>query len=109
MLQFFQAGLRIASLHHWASWYSIFPPHFTTAIHDTYQGVRLVGRAARAVGVSNFGRRYVWGLSNGGTGDSPVVVLSLGYALGIWAPGELDAANVNLIVRCLSTQCLYSS
>lgn len=99
-MQFFQAGLRIASLHHWNSWYSLFPPHHTTALHDDYQAVRLLGRAARGVGVSNWGRRYVWGLADdAASGDESVVTLSLGYALTIWAPGELDHASLYQIVR----------
>jgi len=80
---FFQAGFLITSLHHWGSWFTLFPPWHELGRGDLRNSVRLVGKAAKAVGGDNWGRRYVF---EGGR-----VVVALGYSVTVWAqPMSLD-------------------
>ncbi|SCV75013.1 BQ2448_8042 [Microbotryum intermedium] len=74
---FFQSGFLITSLHHWGSWFTIFPPWSESGSGDLRKSVSLVGRAAKAVRGDNWGRRYV--------SDDGKVVVSLGYSISIEA------------------------
>lgn len=70
---FFQSGFLITSLHHWGSWFTLFPPWHESGSGDIRKGIALVGRAAKAVGGDNWGRRSVW--------EGGKVVVSLGYSV----------------------------
>ncbi|GAA5829150.1 hypothetical protein JCM3766R1_000995 [Sporobolomyces carnicolor] len=70
---FFQSGFLITSLHHWGSWFTLFPPWHETGMGDLRKGITLVGKAAKAVGGDNWGRRYVF--------EEGKVVVSLGYSV----------------------------
>ncbi|GAA5935472.1 uncharacterized protein JCM15063_001047 [Sporobolomyces koalae] len=70
---FFQSGFLITSLHHWGSWFTIFPPWHETGMGDLRKGITLVGKAAKAVGGDNWGRRYTF--------ENGKVVVSLGYSI----------------------------
>ncbi|GAA5937037.1 hypothetical protein JCM3775_001934 [Rhodotorula graminis] len=74
---FFQSGFLITSLHHWGSWFTLFPPWHESGQGDLRKGVTLVGKAAKAVGGDNWGRRYVF---EGGR-----VVVALGYSITVEA------------------------
>ncbi|SGZ31798.1 BQ5605_C042g12004 [Microbotryum silenes-dioicae] len=74
---FFQSGFLITSLHHWGSWFTIFPPWSESGSGDLRKSISLVGRAAKAVGGDNWGRRYVF--------EDGKVVVSLGYSISIEA------------------------
>lgn len=93
----FQSGFHVVSMHHWASWFTLFPPWHESGVGDLRKGVLLVGKAARAVGGDNWMRRYVF--------DGGKVVVSLGYSVVIHAtPVEHKelAASVRL---CLQFIC----
>ncbi|GAA5844194.1 hypothetical protein JCM11251_006713 [Rhodosporidiobolus azoricus] len=70
---FFQSGFLITSLHHWGSWFTLFPPWTETGSGDLRKGITLVGKAAKAVGGDNWGRRYVF--------EEGKVVVNLGYSV----------------------------
>ncbi|GAA6005934.1 hypothetical protein JCM10207_007280 [Rhodosporidiobolus poonsookiae] len=74
---FFQSGFLITSLHHWGSWFTLFPPWHETGAGDLRKGIALVGKAARAVGGDNWGRRYVF--------EDGKVVVALGYSVTVEA------------------------
>lgn len=59
----FQSGFLITSLHHWGSWFTLFPPWISSGEGDQRKGISLVGRASKNVGGDNWGRRY--GTSSG--------------------------------------------
>jgi hypothetical protein len=73
----FQSGFLITSLHHWGSWFTLFPPWMESGIGDQTFGIRLVGKASEAVGGDNFGRRYIF--------DEGRVVVVVGYSVTIYA------------------------
>lgn len=73
----FQSGFLIASLHHWASWFSLFPPWHESGVGDNWKGIMLVGEAAKAVGGDNWGKRYMF--------EQAKVVVSLGYSVVVHA------------------------
>ncbi|GAA5859839.1 hypothetical protein JCM8547_004350 [Rhodosporidiobolus lusitaniae] len=70
---FFQSGFLITSLHHWGSWFDLFPPWHESGAGDKRKGISLVGKAAKAVGGDNWGRRYVF--------EEGKVVVALGYSV----------------------------
>ncbi|CEQ42010.1 SPOSA6832_03781, partial [Sporobolomyces salmonicolor] len=70
---FFQSGFLITSLHHWGSWFTLFPPWHESGAGDLRKGISLVGKAAQAVGGDNWGRRYVF--------EGGKVFVSLGYSI----------------------------
>lgn len=70
---FFQSGFLITSLHHWGSWFSLFPPWHETGSGDLRHGITLVGKAAMAVGGDNWGRRYIF--------EDGKVSVNLGYSV----------------------------
>lgn len=69
----FQSGFLITSLHHWGSWFSLFPPWHESGSGDLRKGITLVGKAAKGIGGDNWGRRYVF--------EEGKVVVSLGYSV----------------------------
>ncbi|GAA5955944.1 hypothetical protein JCM10213_000075 [Rhodosporidiobolus nylandii] len=86
---FFQSGFQITSLHHWGSWFTLFPPWHETGSGDLRKGISLVGKASRAVGGDNWGRRYVF--------EDGKVVVALGYSVTVEAKAlsgdELDKSE----------------
>ncbi|GAA5988113.1 hypothetical protein JCM10908_002067 [Rhodotorula pacifica] len=74
---FFQSGFLFTSIHHWGSWFTLFPPWHESGEGDLRNGVTLVGKAAKAVGGDNWGRRYIF--------DAGRVVVALGYTVTIEA------------------------
>ncbi|GAA6043754.1 hypothetical protein JCM8097_006654 [Rhodosporidiobolus ruineniae] len=86
---FFQSGFLITSLHHWGSWFTLFPPWHETGAGDLRKGITLVGKAARGVGGDNWGRRYVF--------EEGKVVVALGYSVTVHAKAvpreELDKSE----------------
>ncbi|GAA6052081.1 hypothetical protein JCM3770_006621 [Rhodotorula araucariae] len=74
---FFQSGFLISSVHHWGSWFTLFPPWHESGAGDLRKGIALVGKAARAVGGDNWGRRYVF--------EDGKVVVALGYSVTVEA------------------------
>ncbi|GAA5976139.1 hypothetical protein JCM11641_003291 [Rhodosporidiobolus odoratus] len=70
---FFQSGFLITSLHHWGSWFTLYPPWHETGAGDLRKGITIVGKAAKAVGGDNWGRRYVF--------EGGKVVVALGYSV----------------------------
>ncbi|BGP56139.1 hypothetical protein JCM8202v2_003750 [Rhodotorula sphaerocarpa] len=74
---FFQSGFLFTSIHHWGSWFTLFPPWHESGQGDLRGGVKLVGKAAKAVGGDNWGRRYVF--------EAGRVVVALGYSVTIEA------------------------
>ncbi|GAA5861264.1 hypothetical protein JCM1840_003134 [Sporobolomyces johnsonii] len=70
---FFQSGFLITSLHHWGSWFTLFPPWHDSGAGDLRKGISLVGKAAQAVGGDNWGRRYVF--------EGGKAFVSLGYSI----------------------------
>lgn len=72
----FQSGFLITSLHHWGSWFTLFPPWIKSGEGDQTRGVKLVGRAAKSVGGDNWGRRYVFGDGN--------IVVVIGYSVTVY-------------------------
>ncbi|KAM0754798.1 hypothetical protein T439DRAFT_321844 [Meredithblackwellia eburnea MCA 4105] len=73
----FQSGFLITSLHHWASWFSLFPPWHESGNGDLRKGITLVGKASKAIGGDNWGRRYIF--------EDGKVVISLGYSIAVHA------------------------
>lgn len=84
---FFQSGFLFTSIHHWGSWFTLFPPWHESGAGDLRNGVGLVGKAAKAVGGDNWGRRYLF--------EAGRVVVALGYSVTIEAKAltEEDAAK----------------
>lgn len=84
---FFQSGFLFTSIHHWGSWFTLFPPWHESGAGDLRNGVGLVGKAAKAVGGDNWGRRYLF--------EAGRVVVALGYSVAIEAKAltEEDAAK----------------
>ena len=84
---FFQSGFLFTSIHHWGSWFTLFPPWHESGAGDLRNGVGLVGKAAKAVGGDNWGRRYLF--------EAGRVVVALGYSVTIEATAltEEDAAK----------------
>ncbi|GAA5868713.1 hypothetical protein JCM3774_003633 [Rhodotorula dairenensis] len=84
---FFQSGFLFTSIHHWGSWFTLFPPWHESGAGDLRNGVALIGKAAKAVGGDNWGRRYLF--------EAGRVVVSLGYSVTIEAKplSEDDAAK----------------
>ncbi|BGO99555.1 Multifunctional methyltransferase subunit TRM112 [Rhodotorula toruloides] len=86
---FFQSGFLFTSLHHWGSWFTLFPPWHESGAGDLRKGITLVGKAAKAVGGDNWGRRYVF--------EGGKVVVALGYSVTIEAKpltqAELDKSE----------------
>ncbi|GAA5823926.1 hypothetical protein JCM5353_007339 [Sporobolomyces roseus] len=86
---FFQSGFLITSLHHWGSWFTLFPPWHETGMGDLRKGIVLVGKAAKAIGGDNWGRRYVF--------EEGKVVVILGYSVVIekdpLTQGQLDQSE----------------
>ncbi|GAA6058934.1 hypothetical protein JCM10212_002886 [Sporobolomyces blumeae] len=70
---FFQSGFLITSLHHWGSWFTLFPPWHESGTGDLRKGISLVGKAAKAIGGDNWGRRYVF--------EEGKLLVSLGYSV----------------------------
>lgn len=70
---FLQSGFLITSLHHFLSWFTLFPPWHYSGAGDLRNGIMLIGSAAKLIGGDNFLRRYVFG--NG------KVVVHLGYSV----------------------------
>jgi hypothetical protein len=69
---FFQGGYRFTSLHHWHTWFSIFPVWHP--LHAQYEdSVMLLGKVAKAIGGENFARRYIF--------DQGRTLVSLGYSV----------------------------
>ncbi|KAK4696583.1 hypothetical protein P7C70_g8353, partial [Phenoliferia sp. Uapishka_3] len=85
----FQSGFLITSLHHWGSWFTLFPPWHESGAGDLRKGITLVGKASKAVGGDNWGRRYVF--------EDGKVVVSLGYSVTVHASAlsesDLDASE----------------
>ena len=54
----FQSGFLITSLHHWGSWFSVFPTWIESGTGDSRKGIMLLGKAGKHLGGDNFGRRY---------------------------------------------------
>jgi len=73
----FQSGFLITSLHHWGSWFTLFPPWHESGMGDLRKGIGLVGKAAKGVTGDNWGRRYVF--------EEGKVVVALGYSVTIHA------------------------
>lgn len=88
---FFQSGFLFTSLHHWGSWFTLFPPWHESGAGDLRKGITLVGKAAKAVGGDNWGRRYVF--------EGGKVVVALGYSVTIEAK-PLTQAELDKSVRC---------
>lgn len=89
----FQSGFLITSLHHWGSWFTLFPPWIESGTGDQTRGIVLVGRAAKSVGGDNWGRRFVF--------DDGKVVLVLGYSVSVYATSLTDrvlSASVSSIL-----------
>ncbi|GAA5968475.1 hypothetical protein JCM8115_006402 [Rhodotorula mucilaginosa] len=84
---FFQSGFLFTSIHHWGSWFTLFPPWHESGAGDLRNGVGLVGKAAKAVGGDNWGRRYLF--------EAGRVVVALGYSVTVEAKAlkEEDAAK----------------
>jgi len=87
---FFQSGFLITTLHHWASWYWLFPIwHPTIRDRDLRDSILLVGTLAKAIGGDNWLRRYVF--------DDGKVVVHLGFSIVIYAnkqtPEDLAASE----------------
>ncbi|BGP41044.1 hypothetical protein JCM10449v2_005013 [Rhodotorula kratochvilovae] len=74
---FFQSGFLLSSVHHWGSWFTLFPPWHESGMGDLRKGIALVGKAAKAVGGDNWGRRYVF--------EDGKVVVALGYSVTVEA------------------------
>lgn len=86
----FQAGFLTTSIHHWDSWYTLFPPWIEFGKGDTRKGIMLLGKVALAIGGDNFGRRLVW--------EEGRVVVSLGYSIVVhWK--KLDEEALDKLVR----------
>lgn len=71
----FQSGFRITSLHHWGTWFTLFPPWHESGSGDLRKGISLVGKAATAIGGDNWGRRYIF--------EDGKVMVTLGYSVTI--------------------------
>ncbi|GAA6002825.1 uncharacterized protein JCM10292_001320 [Rhodotorula paludigena] len=83
---FFQSGFLFTSIHHWGSWYTLFPPWTDAGVGDLRKGIVLVGKAAQAVGGDNWGRRYVF--------EDGKVIVALGYSITVEAtPLTFDELN----------------
>lgn len=54
----FSSGFLITSLHHWGSWFTIFPPWIESGTGDQTKAITLIGRASKNLGGDNWGRRY---------------------------------------------------
>lgn len=97
---FFQSGFLISSLHHWGSWFTLFPPWHESGMGDLRKGVTLVGKAAKAVGGDNWGRRYVF--------EDGRVVVALGYSVTVEAKplsmGDLDKSVRRALAPCPLSQ-----
>lgn len=74
---FFQSGFLITSLHHWASWFTLFPPWHEMGLGDVRKTIKTIGMASKLLGGDNFGRRYVF--------ETGKVVISLGYSVVLYA------------------------
>ncbi|KAM0786496.1 hypothetical protein ACM66B_001954 [Microbotryomycetes sp. NB124-2] len=70
---FFQSGFLFTSIHHWGSWFTLFPPWSETGTGDLRKQVTIVGKAAKAVNGDNWQRRYVF--------ENGKVVVNLGYSV----------------------------
>lgn len=57
----------------------------------------LLGKVARAIGVENWNRRYVWGLEDAKS-DGAMVVIALGFSVTIYAKDKMDRARLNEVV-----------
>lgn len=79
----FQSGFLITSLHHWGSWFTLFPPWHESGMGDLRKGIQLVGKAGKAVGGDNWGRRYVF--------EEGKVVVNLGYSVVLHAKAVSEA------------------
>ncbi|KAK4046471.1 hypothetical protein OIO90_006555 [Microbotryomycetes sp. JL221] len=86
---FFQSGFLFTSLHHWGSWFTLFPPWSETGTGDLRKQVTTVGKAAHAVNGDNWQRRYVF--------ENGKVVVNLGYSVVLEAKAvtesELDKSE----------------
>lgn len=82
----FQSGFLITSLHHWGSWFSLFPGWHESGQGDLRKGITLVGRAGKGVGGDNWGRRYVF--------EDGKVVVNLGYSVVVHEK-RLDEAELD--------------
>lgn len=70
---FFESGFLLTSIHHFLSWFRIFPSWHISGNGDLRRGVLLIGEVSKLIGGSNFGRRYVF--------DEGKTVVSLGYSV----------------------------
>lgn len=103
----FQAGWDFASIHHFRSWFSFFPRTHPYALHDENATMKLIGFIARAIGPSNWGRRFVWGLDEAGdqqvkassTPASKSLVVCLGFSVTKYKVGLIDQSALERVVR----------
>ena len=70
---FFQSGFLITSLHHFLSWFTIFPPWTISGTGDLRNTILIIARASSLIGGDNSGRRYVF--------DGGKTVIHLGYSV----------------------------
>lgn len=62
----------------------------------------LIGKVARAIGVENWGRRYVWGLDGDRDREREEnVVVALGFSVTIHRKGEVDRLRLQEVVSGL--------
>lgn len=89
---FFQSGFLITSLHHFLSWFTIFPPWTISGAGDLRNTILIIARAAAAIGGDNFGRRYVF--------DGGKTVVHLGYSV-VSYPNKITRQQLSKTVRPL--------
>lgn len=91
-------------LHHWASWFTLMPKTNPYVPSDDVALVGLLGKAARAVGPQNWGRRYVF-RRKGDEGEIQAV-LALGYSLTTYRPGVINATDLAKVERTFELDLL---
>ncbi|KAG0145679.1 hypothetical protein CROQUDRAFT_671597 [Cronartium quercuum f. sp. fusiforme G11] len=93
----FQAGWEFASLHHFRSWFYFFPSTHTYGPHDENEIVSLIGFIARAIGASNWGRRFVWSLDNNDKPGEELLVICLGFSITKYDRGVIEMKDLDRV------------
>ncbi|KAJ3355102.1 hypothetical protein HDU83_003999 [Entophlyctis luteolus] len=72
----FEAGAPITSLHHWNTWYSLFPDCHTTLSKKNFESAFLLAHTAKLLGATDFSRRFVF--------ENGKFVVHLGYSIVVY-------------------------